>query len=366
VADGETHGRPSCPLSGRLMRYCFFAPGSYAENPSLVRALCLGRELAARGIDVCYVADDIPGNRQAGVFDPAATIAYVPNPRSFGQFAARRRAIAGLAPDFVHVINTAPKTFMGLVGTRWKMVADYDEWPAGRPHRFWRRKREQFFESWAIRRATHAIACSRYLQRQFEAVHGRKVAYIPYAVDLQEPPAAASPFTQPTAVYMGTFSKPYDLDLLFHAAKILADKGLRPRMCFVGKGPQWEMWKAYVEDNGLDNIELTGWLDDTAMWSRLRHAHVLLFPIRPSIPNLARCPFKTYFYAKARRPIIVNRTGEVPAVLENRATYVECTPQAFAEAIESAMSNRSLVDVDYLVERHNWQARADELLSLLA
>lgn len=347
------------------MRYCFFATGSYRDNPSLIRALRFGQHLAARGVDVHYVADDIPRNRIDGLFDPRASVSRATVKSGLTQFTHRRGAIAHIAPDFVHVINAAPKTFLGLVGSRWKLVADYDEWPAGRPHRFLRRKREQFFEAWALSRAAHAIVCSRFLQRQFETAYRRAIAYIPYAVDLEELPVSGSPFAEPTAVYMGTFSKPYDLDLLFHAAKILADKGIKPRMCFVGKGPQWEMWKQFITANGLDNIELTGWLDDADMWQRLRHAHVLLFPIRPSIPNLARCPFKTYFYAKARRPIIVNKTGEVPAVLGDLGTYVECTPEGFATAIEQAMQIPDLPDVNYHVERHNWAARTDELLALL-
>jgi glycosyltransferase involved in cell wall biosynthesis len=348
------------------MRYCFFASGSYRDNPSLIRALRFGRYLADRGVDVHYVADDIPHNRDGGPFDPRADVTLAGVASGIGQFANRRAAIATVAPDFVHVINPAPKTFLGLVGSRWKLVADYDEWPAGRPHRFLRKKREQFFEGWALRRAAHVIACSRYLQRQFSEAHRRQVAYIPYAVDLEDPSISVSPFAEPTAVYMGTFSKPYDLDLLFHAAKILADKGFKPRMCFVGRGPQLEMWKSFVESNRLDNMDLPGWLDEAAMWSRLRHAHALLFPIRPSIVNLARCPFKTYLYAKARRPIITNATGEVPGVLGNLGTYVECTPEGFATGIEKAMLTPSLPDVNYGVERHNWQARTDQLLSLVA
>jgi len=124
------------------MRYCFFASGPYAQNPSLVRALCLGYELAGRGVDVCYVADDIPENRQPGVFDQRATVAHVQAPRSRSQFSGRRKVLASLSPDYVHIIDPAPKTFLGLVGTKWKVVADYDEWPAGRPHSFARRKCE--------------------------------------------------------------------------------------------------------------------------------------------------------------------------------------------------------------------------------
>jgi glycosyltransferase involved in cell wall biosynthesis len=348
------------------MRYCFFASGPYRENPSLVRALCLGKELAGRGVDVCYVADDIPENRRPGVFDARATIAYVTKPRSSSQFLARRRAIASLSPDYVHVIDMAPKTFLGLVGSKWKVVADYDEWPAGRPHPFLRRKWEEFLERWSNRRAARVIVCSRYLQDRFEQRHGRRPAYIPYATHLEEHADADSPFAEPTAVYMGTFSKPYDLDLLFHAAKLLAERKQKPRMCFMGTGPQFELWKAFLVEHQLDNVELTGRLTGVELWRRLRHSHVLLFPIRPSVPNLSRCPSKTYSYAQARRPVIVNRTGEIPTVLGDLATYVECTPESFAEAIGHAMRSPVLPDVDYHVEHQNWGVRAERLLELLA
>jgi glycosyltransferase involved in cell wall biosynthesis len=348
------------------MRYCFFATGTYRGNPSLMRALCLGRELLARGVDVWYIADDVPQNREPGIFDSRARIAWVPSPGSTKQLLTRRKTIASVAPDFVHVIDPAPKAFLALVGSRWNIVVDYDEWPAGRPHRPLRKRWEKFLESWATRGAKHVIACSRFLQGEFQTRHHRDVAYIPYAVDPEVHSDPPSPFLAPTAVYMGTFSKPYDLDLLFHAARILAERGVKPPMCFVGKGPEWEMWSAFVSEHGLDNVQLTGWVDDAEMWCRLRNAHVLMFPIRPSIPNRSRCPFKTYLYAQAHRPVIVNRTGEIPEVLRDLATYVDCSPEAFAKAIDVAMKTPTLPDIDYGIERHNWGVRADQLLDLLA
>jgi glycosyltransferase involved in cell wall biosynthesis len=84
------------------------------------------------------------------------------------------------------------------------------------------------------------------------------------------------------------------------------------------------------------------------------------------VPNLSRCPSKTYSYAQARRPVIVNRTGEIPEVLGDLATYVDCSPEAFANAIEVAMKTPALPDIDYGIERHKWGVRADQLLDLLA
>ncbi len=96
----------------------------------------------------------------------------------------------------------------------------------------------------------------------------------------------------------------------------------------------------------------------------LRHAHALLFPIRDTILNRARCPSKTFAYAQARRPVITNRVGEVPEVLGERARYVEISAEGFERAMEEAMRERR-DDIDYNVEAHNWGARAQTLIDAL-
>ena len=110
---------------------------------------------------------------------------------------------------------------------------------------------------------------------------------------------------------------------------------------------------------------MPGFVSGDDLWRRLRHAHVLLFPIRQTILNLCRCPSKTFAYAQARRPVIANRVGEIPAVLGESAEYVDSTSEAFADAIDRAMSQPRHADIDYGVERHNWAARADVLVARL-
>ena len=53
----------------------------------------------------------------------------------------------------------------------------------------------------------------------------------------------------------------------------------------------------------------------------------------------------------------------MPEVLKERGTYVDCTPQAFADAIADAMAKPNLPDVDYRLE--TWDARAQTLLEAL-
>jgi glycosyltransferase involved in cell wall biosynthesis len=164
---------------------------------------------------------------------------------------------------------------------------------------------------------------------------------------------------------MGFLTPDFDHDLLFEAARLLKAAGKPHPITFIGGGYDVERWRAYAAAHGLDHVCVKGYVSDDDRWRYLRHAHVLLFPIRPTIVNRSRCPSKTYAYAQARRPVITCRVGEVPGVLGERATYVEPTPQAFADAIDRHMG-QDVADVDYGIERHNWSARADTLLEALA
>ena len=119
-----------------------------------------------------------------------------------------------------------------------------------------------------------------------------------------------------------------------------------------------------VKSHGLDNIHLPGFRRGEQLWRKLRHAHALLFPIRNTLLNLCRCPSKTYSYAQARRPIITNRVGEVAAVLQEKAIYVDQNNGAFAAAIKQAIKEPQY-DVEYDIAGHNWSRRTDVLLDTL-
>ena len=348
------------------MHYAFFTTGSWEGNASLVRLRELGKEMIARGIRVSYLVDDVPYNR-SGKLDlhPDARVAFVPEPKKFSQFKSRRRILRELKPDFVHVLNPYVKALLTLAPTRWNVVGDWDEWPARRPHKPVRKIVEAYLDRWLRNRAKLRVVASKYLQRQFKEQFGLDSVYIPYATYLQDFPDVASPFAEPTAVYMGNFFPAYDHDLIFDAARILKGQGKQPHMQFLGGGPDLENWRSFAREHDLKNVSIPGFLTGEELWRHLRHAHVLLFPIRENLLNLCRCPSKTFAYAQARRPVIANRVGEIPSVLEEKAHYVDATPEAFAAAIMSAFQQQKLPDVDYGVERHNWSARTDELLAAL-
>jgi glycosyltransferase involved in cell wall biosynthesis len=162
---------------------------------------------------------------------------------------------------------------------------------------------------------------------------------------------------------MGNLDVMFDNDILFNAALLLKNRRLMPRIEVIGDGPHRPKWEQFICDNGLSNVSITGYLEGVELWRRLRYAHVLLFPLRYSVPNVSRCPGKTFFYAQARRPVIATHVGEVPEVLKEKGIYVEETAEAFADAIAVAMGAASLPDVDYALD--TWDTRAQTLLAAL-
>lgn len=343
------------------MQYCFLASGPWSHNASAFRLRELGSALAEQGVRVTYVVDDVPSNRADLELHPSARVEFVPHPKSPSQFWERRRLLRRLDPDAVHVINPTRKMFLALAGSRFRVVADWDEWPAKRPHPLPTKVVELFLDRWLRNRAWLTVVASSFLAQQFHDRYGLNSVYVPNAVFPNNHPDGGSPYEEPTAVYMGNLYSAYDQDLVLKAALALKRRGKTPRVLIVGHGPDLESCRHFVIENDLTNVAFRGYLTGSDLWRHLRHAHVLLLPIRPTVLNRARCPMKTYSYAQSGRPVIANRVGEVPGVLGESASYVDPSPEAFADAIEEAFG-APLADVEYDTHLHTWEARGAKLL----
>jgi glycosyltransferase involved in cell wall biosynthesis len=335
------------------------------RNASVVRLRELGTALIAAGVRVTYVIDDVAENRRGLGLDEAAEAHLVGHAGSPLQFLERRRLLRRLEPDFVHVIDPARKTCLALIGTRFRVIGDWDEWPVMRDHPLATKVVERILDAWLRRRAWLTIVASRFLQGQFQERHGLTSTYVPYAIPSSGANAADgdSPFLEPTAVYMGNLYADFDHDVLFEAALLLKRKGLTPRLAILGQGPELNRWRRFAAENDLSNVTLPGYVDGPALWRHLRHAHVLLFPIRATVTNLARCPSKSFSYARASRPVITNELEEVHQVLGPLAQYIHCSPEAFADALKQAFASPRPGDVHYDLTEHTWDLRARVLLS---
>jgi len=221
-------------------------------------------------------------------------------------------------------------------------------------------------DRWQRKRSFVRITSTLYLQQLFLDRYGLQTEHIPHAPYLPSYADGTSPFDKPTAVYMGNFYPAWDHDIILEAAAILKQRNITPAILLMGDGPDMEKWRRFVAEKGLTNVQLPGYVSGEELWRRLRHAHVLLFPIRDTLINRTRCPSKVFAYAQARRPIITSRVGELPYMLgQDKPIYIESTPQAFADAIADAMSKPALADVEYHLENHSWKDRVDRLLKAI-
>lgn len=346
------------------LNYCFISSGSWKDNAAHIRPRHLGAELIERGHRVTYIVDDVPFNRTSLNLHPRANIAFVPKTRGLGQVSSRRRVVREVNPDYMHLLNPYPKTSAAMVGNDIPVIADWDEPPFIKHLGLVQNTLASSLTWWLRRRAVLHIACTKPLQEYMQQRWNIQPVYIPHAPYLTQYPDGASPFTAPTFVYMGNYFPAWDHDILFEAALILKRRGIEPHMLFMGHGPDHEKWKSFVAEHGLSNVDAGGFTTGQDLWLRLRHAQVLLFPIRDNDMNRWRCPSKVFAYAQARRPIITSRIGEVPYMLGDLPIYIDSTPQAFADQMEKLMG-QNLSDVNYDLSKHSWSDRADRLLAAI-
>lgn len=347
-------------------RYAFVATGNVARNASFVRLREFGRQLAERDLDVHYLLDKETTNA-SGVASSLdfATVHLADGASRIGRLCHRRRQLASIATSVVHILNPQPGNCAAIAASDIPLVGDWDELLSARNRTFFQRQTDLFCESYARRRATVTVVASRWLQTYMQERCGVSSLYLPYAAYLPYFPDGDTPFPEPTAVYMGNLMPDFDHDLIVDAWEILQKRGNRLKLCMLGGGPLLESVRADVQRRNLSNINVMGYMSGQPLWDRLRHAHVLLFPIRDTVGNRARCPSKTFAYMQAKRPIITNRIGEVAEALGDLATYVRPEPKAFADAAEQA-SSTAATDVAYPLEAHQWSTRAATLLDRLA
>lgn len=344
------------------MHYCFLTLGKLLE----CRSVELGWKLGERGEQLTYILDDNEFNRTKLKLHPSARVEFV-GPGRLSQHGQRRRLLKQIRPDLVHILDPSPKTYLAVLGRRRpRVVCDWDEWPSKRfGYSLWRQGLERYLD-WRMRRRSWVrVVASRFLEAEFRR-YGYDSVYIPYAPRFPQEPDGPSPFARPTFVFMGNLHVAYDHDLIFHAALILKRRGVEPAIHVTGRGPELEQWRAFVRAHALDNVVLVGHLPDEQVWPHLRHAHALLFPIRPTVLNLARCPLKVYDYMQARRPILTNRVGEVMEALRERGVYADPTAESWADLIERVAAAPRSPDVDYGVDKTLWGERADVLRAAVA
>lgn len=106
-------------------------------------------------------------------------------------------------------------------------------------------------------------------------IHMTGNAYDPW---IELPPRA--PASVPTAVFCGRLTEEKGVWDAIEIARGLRERLPSARLVMIGDGPLRAAVAERVAELGLDNVELTGFVEEAEKWRRLRAAHVFLAPSR--------------------------------------------------------------------------------------
>lgn len=349
-------------MSQHKIHVCFVCMGDWGSTLCL-RAKSFGESLIEAGYEASFLLPMSEANSQLATENKR--IHLIPT-RITKFLVAARKAIKTIQPTHVHFLNPEFKaTALSCLLPGQTVIGDWEDWHAVSRDKGLRSLVTKSCDAFMRRRSNIVITASNWLADEFHSRYNIEASYIPYATLPREFPDLENPFERPTAVFMGSFHLNWDHDILIDAAIELKRRGQKPNILLIGRGHDLDRCQKVIDDHGLTNVRFSGYLDWDDMLNRLQWAHLLVFPIRDKIANRARCPFKVFQYAQARRPILTCRVGEVPTFLNEQAIYVDSDASSFADQISQVMSQPRLPDVDYGIDQHTWESRGNDLIRVL-
>jgi glycosyltransferase involved in cell wall biosynthesis len=285
----------------------------------------------------------------------------------FSFFNSSLKLITKTRPTLVHMLNPREKAVLlaGRLRTQ-RFIFDWEDWDAFSASRSLTSYRKRLRDRFLVTRADFVVTASAWLRDYIRNKYGVTGLYLPYAILPREFPELTNLPSEKIAVGMGTLHPWWDHDLLIEACAYLARSGREPQVKWIGDGPDANRAKAKAKNLGLKRFSFAGFLEWEEMLREIQSAHTLVFPIRRKPLNLARCPFKCYQFAQARRPVITSDVGEVKSILGDLAEYVEPEPDVLGESIHRALSRPRQPDVPYDLSKHSWAERAATLHKFLS
>jgi glycosyltransferase involved in cell wall biosynthesis len=230
---------------------------------------------------------------------------------------------------------------------------------------------------------TNTLALCQALAADFKLTSGTIDIFVaPNGVDLEHyqdlpsPSEARQSLGLPqrfTAGYSGHFYAGRGMDLMFRLAKALPDIHF---LWVGGESADVEKWKDRLDDDGVSNITLTGFMEHTVLPIYQAAADVLLMPYGWQIAGSGggdsakiASPMKMFEYMAANRAIISSDLPVFHEVLDDRMA-VFCPPDdlsawigALSHLRENPSTGQALGQAARkAVEAYTWQSRAENAI----
>lgn len=225
---------------------------------------------------------------------------------------------------------------------------------------------EEFVFGQLLKRSSVITVISYELQRNIERMIGTSVPtyVVPNGVDMEvftlqaDPPR--SPRSPPTVGFVGSFEYFIDFDLVLDAAAALPEI----EFLLVGDGREHDYVKSQVEARGLENVELPGLVESSAVPEYIKRMDICLNTFERTPLSHSAVPLKLFEYLSQGRPVISTRIREVQYIDDDFLSYAD-TGQELVDEIERILANydtavsRTESAMKLLEETYNWDAIAE-------
>lgn len=352
----------------------FVAGTGIDKGAGTYKALFLGRKLQNDGIQVHLLVTSHAHDREIYSNEYHGVRIHYCDGKPLG-ILSKIRKLFELRPDVVHCLDAAHKSSIPsfvyrLLFRQSKLIMDYNEY-LSHTYTDFRRISIRMLELASFRVGDVFLVVSDYLKKTFgRYIPSDKLYYFPIAVDISFFEESKLDWVmlrnsfgkRPLIVYVGTFQPQYDAHRVIEVAEVVVRERKDVLFLLVGDGPLRIDMQNYVNKHGLsENVHFLGFVPHREIPKYLCAADVLLFPIRDSIVNRARCPTKAFEYLASHRPIVTNPVGEVETLLGPVAYFFDYDSlfdfkDKILEAIEKG-PRLAEKDIDNLIEKNNWERR---------
>jgi colanic acid biosynthesis glycosyl transferase WcaI len=200
-------------------------------------------------------------------------------------------------------------------------------------------------ERWLLRQATHVVVVTESFRERivWKGVPREKVSVIPNGVDLSRyvPKENTSP-NRFRVGYIGTFGRGQGLLAVVEAARLLAARGPDIRFTLVGDGPQRDILKDAIRDQGLTNVEIAPPIPREETIAFYNSCDVCLVPLAPIPIFQETIPSKIFEVMACGRPLIASLSGEAADIVR-RCDGGIVTPPGDGAALASAIEKMRLL-----------------------
>lgn len=215
----------------------------------------------------------------------------------------------------------------------------------------------------AVRGASEVTAISPLIAEIYEKRYGRRIWYVPNAIDLRDIPNVKQK-EDDMVVFVGRLSPEKGIDLLLEAANILEKHGSRLKIVIVGDGPLREKVVRFAEKHR--NVIYVGFKPREEALQYICRASMLILPSRAEgFPTVILEAFA------CRTLVVATGIPEIKALFSpNEIVFVTFNPLEIARAIQQYLEDnaarRRLTERAYslLVSRYTWDRVVDMYISV--